>query len=411
MSISSASPDGFAVVELVSVAAPDHEAAGPALREMPFRADAWRPDEIDDLKSRFDDDIHLEEIAEHLDRPLHSVRTKIYELGLRRNSVRPWTAIDDADLSRRYGLEPTSTIARDLARSCAAVYARAQLLDLAESNPPAWTEWEDTQLEAGYRKAMPVARIAGMIGRPLAGTVSRASKLGLHHPSKPADWSDEELARALELAEAGRLYADIIEQLASEGFPRRSKAGFGPKIRAAGYGRGWGRDWTPEEDDLLREAYRAGKSLTPLQGRLCRSQHSIRWRAGALGLQGTHSSQNGFRGGPDWSEDDINCLKALYGTMSNAKLAERLGRTKLAVSTRANVLGLVHGYIRPWSAQDMLALQTAFEHDIAIADLANALGRKAMSVSKFATQHGLRFGRRARRHRTPSASSQIQSSS
>ena len=74
-----------------------------------------------------------------------------------------------------------------------------------------------------------------------------------------------------------------------------------------------------------------------------------------------------------------------------------MGRTKASITTRANVLGLVHGYIRPFSDDESRALEIAFRTGVSIADLALALDRKAMSVSKYATNHGYHFGRRPRR--------------
>ena len=396
MSTSSLSPEEFDVVELATHVPETDATLTTPLREIAFRHDAWLPGELDHLVTAFRADDPLQAIADALGRGLEAVRSKIYDLGLRRNSVREWTEIDDAELSRRYGTDATATIARDLGRSCSAIYARAQLLELSEEQPPEWTEWEDAQLRQGYANAVDVARIAAIVGRPVSGTASRASKLGLRHPNHPPDWSQAELCRALELLDTGVPYLEAIEQLASEGFPRRTKAGFGPKIRSAGYTRGWGRAWLPEEDALLRKTYDEGTSLTPLRGRLGRTRHSIKWRAEHLGLSGTHTNANGFRGGPDWTEEDIAALKANYGKMPNAHLAKLLGRSRLAVSTRANVLGLVHGYIRPWSQDELRALDLAYEHGIAIADLAEALGRKAMSVSKFATKRELHFGRRTR---------------
>jgi hypothetical protein len=82
--------------------------------------------------------------------------------------------------------------------------------------------------------------------------------------------------------------------------------------------------------------------------------------------------------------------------MPSTALAEKLGRTKAALFTRANLLGLVHGYIKPWTDDHVRALAIAFNHGIAIADLAVALDRKPMSVSKYATKYGFDFGRRAR---------------
>ncbi|KAK0339791.1 hypothetical protein LTR94_033162, partial [Friedmanniomyces endolithicus] len=138
-----------------------------------------------------------------------AVAERIALLGLRRNSARAWTELDDAELTRRYSAEPTASIASDLGRSCSAVYARARILDLTEGNPAEWTPWEDAQLVEGYRRGVPLAQIATLIGRPFGGLSSRAGALGIVHANHPPDWSEAETARALDLAEAGHRYTAI----------------------------------------------------------------------------------------------------------------------------------------------------------------------------------------------------------
>ena len=357
------------VVELAP--APDPVPQSLPLREMAYRADAWTPAESERLRALFLADVSIGDMALTLGRGRGAISERIALLGLRRNSTRSWTELDDAELSRRYGTEPTATIASDLARSCSAVYARARLLDLTEGNPPEWTPWEDAQLAEGYRRGVPLAQIATLIGRPFGGLSSRAGYLGIVHANHPPDWTQQETARALELAEAGHRYTAIVAMLVEEGFPHRTIRGFGLAIRKLGYGRGWGRVWTPEEDALLGKAYTEGTSLTPLRRQLGRTAGSLRHRAEYLGLRGLHANRNGWRIGPDWTEASI--------------------------TTRANVLGLVHGYIRPFSEDETRALDIAFRTGVSIADLALALDRKAMSVSKYATNHGYQFGRRPRR--------------
>ena len=118
----------------------------PTRRTVPFR-------------QRFAADEDLQEIADALDRTLAAVRTKVRDLGLRRNSSRPWPGMDDAYLAEHYGREATSTIAATLGRSCGAVYARAGLLGLSEPNAPTYTDWEITQIRAGYAQGVPVAEV------------------------------------------------------------------------------------------------------------------------------------------------------------------------------------------------------------------------------------------------------------
>lgn len=394
----------FDVVELVPCV-PATES--PALREVAFRANAWTGDEIAALHSLFAADQSFDDIAKTIGRPVAGVKDKALTLGLRRYSTRKWSELEDAYLCKNYGTVAAAMIAQELGRGCPAVYVRAQLLGLSETNPPPWTAWEDAQLRAGYEQAIPLNQIAALIGRPMAGTGSRASKLGLNHPCHPLDWSEEESARALELCAEGHRYLQVRRQLVAEGFPERSKIGFGQHVRLMGYGRGWGRKWLPEEDELLRKFYADGTSLTNLGTRLARSKGSLKWRAKYLKLQGTHKTPNGFRQGPDWSPEDDTFLRANYGKMKTRDLAAALGRPKGGVFNRAFHLKLKHGYWRHYTAAELRAIDIAFRHDIAIADLAIALGRHAMTVSKYCTdKRGLNFGRR-RRVRPPLTLDQI----
>ena len=383
------------IVELVP--APSRDLPAAPLREMAYRADAWTPQESDRLRALFLEDIAICDIALAIGRGRAAVAERIALLGLRRNSARGWTELDDEELTRRYGGEPTAAIASDLGRSCSAVYARARFLDLTEGNPAQWTAWEDAQLVEGYRRGVPLAQIATLIGRPFGGLSSRAGTLGIVHANHPPDWSEAEATRAMELAGAGHRYTAIIALLADEGLPRRSVRGFGLAIRKLGYGRGWGRSWTPEEDALLRKAYSEGTSLTPLRRQLGRTAGSLRHRAEYLDLRGRHANRNGWRLGPDWTEAEEVRLRADYGRVPTRALATSMGRTKAALTSRANSLGLVHGYIRPFSDDETRALDIAFRTGVSIADLAIALDRRAMSLSKYATKHGLSFGRRPRR--------------
>jgi hypothetical protein len=398
----STNPDDVpVVVELIACPSALPRPIG-AVAEMTYRHDAWTPDEIATLRRLFADDVPVTEIAALLGRGRAGVADRIYLLGLRRHTARAWTEWDDAELIRRYGQEAAATIASDLGRSCRATYVRAALLGLAQESPPPWTAWEDAQLRAGYETAIPVAEIAAIIGRPRSGTASRASTLCLRHPDSPRDWTPTEIERAFALHDAGHSYTAIGRMLGEEGFAPRTKNAMQAMMAKTGQGRGWGRFWTPEEDALLIAAYARGESLTPLQRWLVRSGFSIRWRAEYLKLRGTHANSSGWRTGPDWTEADLDRLRRDYGRVPTAELARQMGRSKAAILTRANVLGLAHGYIRPWSEEDKAALRIAHEHGIAVSDLALALGRNLAAVHKYAAKHGYAFGRWRRRSPAPS---------
>jgi hypothetical protein len=365
------------IVELVACPAPPSE----RLPELAFRANAWLPDEVEVLRTLFAADIEWETIAAALQRGVAGVRDKAVQLGLRRNSNRPWSEMEDAEVVRRYGAEAPATIAQDLGRAVTAVYARARLLGVSEPNPPPYTAWEDAQIVAGYAAAVPVSQIAALIGRPLSGMRARASRLGLRHRHQPADWSDEEATRALELAESGLAYRTLTARLASEGFPRREHLAVGQRLRILGYGRGWGRRWTADEDELIARAYAAGDSLTPLQSRLGRSLYSLHWRAGELGLRGTHARPDGWRGRA-WTAEEEARLREGYGKVAPAQLERELDRKWPAIRQRAAHLGIKHGWMRAFEPDEDRAIAIAWREGISIVDLSLALGRDPSVIGR-----------------------------
>jgi len=384
----------FDLIELAPCPASTRDGPGQPLREVAYREDAWLPKEIDRLRAWFADDEDLGEIAVRLDRTLAAVQTKVTELGLRRNSSRPWSELDDEYMARHYGAEATSTVALALGRSCGAVYARAGLLQLTEGNAPLYTVWELTQIRAGYAQGVPVAQLGVLIGRPASGIATVASRLEIRHTNGPRGWSGTEQQRALALAETGIRYAAIADRLEAEGFPRREGHTVGQTLRKLGYGRGWGRSWLAEEDDLLRDAYAHGKSLTPLRTRLGRSKTSIAYRAGELDLQGTHARPNGWRTDPPWTEADIATLRRDYGTVPTPELAARLGRKKAGVYNKAHALRLVHGFMQAFSDEEERAMRIAWRHGTSITDLGKALDRDVAVVSKHAIRMGIPFSAR-----------------
>lgn len=371
------------------------------LAEIAFRADAWLPDETARLRDAFADDRTIEEIALLLGRSRSAIATRVHDLGLRRDSRRSWTDWEDEEMARCYANEPTATLAARLGRGVSALYARARLLDLSEPGSPPYSGWEDAQLRAGYDRGVPVAQIASLIGRPFAGIISRASALGLRHACQPDDWSGAEMTRALELAATGARYGAIAQALTAEGFPARNSRSLGQRLRKLGYGRGWGRPWIAEEDALLRHAYATGASLTPLRERLGRTPHSIRWRAEALALRGTHVHRDGFRQGPVWTAQEEAWLRAHYGKVPTRQIADQLGRGVRAVLYHANRMGLTHGFMRAFSAEEDRAIRSAWTHGVSMVDVAGALGRDPAVIGKHAARIGCRFNDPARPVRGP----------
>lgn len=151
-------------------------------------------------------------------------------------------------------------------------------------------------------------------------------------------------------------------------------------------------DWSHEEDEHLRQAYAAGSRIDVLAEELGRTEKATYSRAKKIGLTHPRDIKGGFVTKPTWSAEEDELLKQLYGNIPPKELPARIGRSMAAIFNRAHALDL-EGY-RGWTRAERRALHIAHRRGLAIADVAAALGRKAFSVSKYATNNGLCFGRR-----------------
>lgn len=384
----------FDIVELVPCAPTAEYLATAPLREIAFRKDVWTPEELDRVYRLFREDRPIDEIAAELDRTFEATRAKVYQLGWRRNSVRPWNELEDEFLVWNYGSAPASEIAAAMGRSPSSIYNRARKHNLTQGNPPAWSPWEDAQLCAGYAQGTAVAQLAQLIGRSASGVLSRAYTLDLRHANHPPDWTREEGIECLRLAETGMVYSKIGDTLAKLGFPRRSYHAIFLFLSNAGYRRGWGRPWTAEEEDSLRAAYARSDSIRQWAFQHARTICSVRWKAGELGLQGTHAKTRGFCG-EAWSQEDIALLKAEYGKTKTAELAGKLNRSHGAVTQRAHSLGLENGFSRPFTEAEDRAFHIAWaSQDITFRDLAEAMDRDLAVIFRHSRRLGLKFSER-----------------
>lgn len=381
---------GADVVELAPYVPPADTAP---LREVAYRGDAWSADELETLRRMFFADADVSDIAASVGRTFHATRSRICELGLRRNSKRPYSELEEAEIVRRYGDEATAIIAQDLGRSCTSIYQRAHILGVTEGRPPPWTPWEDEQLKAGYAAGIPAAQIGALIGRPVSGVLTRASQaLGIKHLHAPEAWTQAEIDLAVALAGEGLTNKKIHAAMQAEGLPDRTLLGLKLMMTRLVEGRGWGRMWTAEEDELLRRAYSDGSSIRALALRLGRK--SCNWRAGYLGLQGTHVLKAGWRTEPVWTAEEDELLRASFGKVRGKKLFELFapyGRKKGGVYMRARALGLDGGYSKPATEDELRAIQIAYRVGIGFTDLALATGRDPAMVFRFAKVMGLHF--------------------
>jgi hypothetical protein len=144
---------------------------------------------------------------------------------------------------------------------------------------------------------------------------------------------------------------------------------------------------------LLRAAYAAGDNIRRLAETLGRHHTSLRWKAKELGLQGSHPKPDGNRMGPPWTSGEDAQLRAGYGKIKTSLLAHQIGRPKGAVFNRARSLGLVHGYHRPFTADEIKAVEIASRHGITASQLGRAMGRAAKVFEKRCAIQGVTLAR------------------
>ena len=83
------------------------------------------------------------------------------------------------------------------------------------------------------------------------------------------------------------------------------------------------------------------------------------------------------------------------------QIAEALGRGVRAVLYHANHMGLVHGFMRAFSADEDRAIRNAWAYGVSMVDVAQALGRDPAVIGKHAARLGCRFNDPARPTRGP----------
>jgi hypothetical protein len=328
----------WTAVELVPCTmAPVPSPAAPLLErrfEAP-RADSWRPEEIARLRSLFGADAPLREIVADLGRPLHGVRTKICDLGLRRNSALPWTEEDDAELTRRYGLEPTAAVAADLGRTAAAVYARACILGLTRGVEPDWCAWEIAQIRAGYPAGVPPLAMARMIGRTLSAVLTKANDLGLRSPNARERWSPDEVAILAEGVEQDLTARRIAARLAEHGFAR-SRTAVKIRLQALGYERMTALPFSADEDEVIRRGYAAADTTDAIAARLVgRSGGAVARRARLLALRHPRARAEA------WTPGQHARLRQGYADREAPRLiAAAVGKSLRATYAEAHRLGI-----------------------------------------------------------------------
>jgi hypothetical protein len=261
-----------------------------------------------------------------LKRTVASVQEKARMLGVPGVRHRRWSAGEVEYLTKNYGKRTAEQIARTLRRSIPSVQGALETYDLRVEGAEKWTEAEIEYLRRNYRK-IPTKELAADLGRTTVSVIIKAGRIGVAQP--PATLTAEQLAWVK--ANLGKIsYRDMakrtgvaqgrIENVAAE-------SGHAPRAHV--------RPWTKEEDAKVKKLY-GTMTLGEIAHALNRSATAISMRAAHFGLRKKLPN-----GRPKvWTPKDDRFLRTNWQRLTIRELAERLGRTRKAVTHRVEKLGL-----------------------------------------------------------------------
>jgi len=311
--------------------------------------------------------------------------------------ARRWTAAEDRQLTAMYadGL-PLAVIAGHLGRSADALVARRAALGVAPRRPArAWSPRLDAIIRASAQAGVPARVVAERLGLTIDAVRWRRRALTPARPAaRPYRVDEDDALRAL-VADGGR-FEDLAVRLGRSAQALRLRARI---LGLLGSQRRW--RWTAEEDRLLRAGYAAGLTCVAIAAELpcARSAEAVAARARNLGLA-TYARL--------WTAADDERLRALSRAGASLEdAAQHLQRTPQALRRRARKLGVAAPVRRarandgrPWTErEDALLRATPAANPGA---LAKALGRSDHAITSRRRKLGLREGReRSAHHRLP----------
>lgn len=252
---------------------------------------------------------------------------------------RRWTQHEDSLVRDAFRKVKTIEIANRLSRTRSAVDQRALkvlLLPRVGTRPRGrrWERSDEEFLRENYGRT-PAGQIATALSRTPSSIQGRASHLHLTRTTARRfnmPWT--EVDERYLLANYGRsTLTEIASRLNRTSIAVRLRAyrprwGVRPSVRARNI-------WSTSDDELLRANY--GQVPTArLAQRLRRTVSSINCRAFTLGLT-RHFTRSPAK---EWRKDEDDFLRAQYGRIRPSEIGKRIGRTRPSIYHRAEVLGL-----------------------------------------------------------------------
>lgn len=264
-----------------------------------------------------------------LGRSVTAVQSRARTLGLPGKNLRPWTAIERKYLKRSYAEHTARQIARTLRRSEESVRGQISQMGLGTQESWSWSKKEIADLRRLYGRRSS-AELAEYFGRTIDAVELKAGRIGLSRKMEVFAPSSQD--RTYIIDNLGRI---PYTQLAAK---------FGTTVhnitRIAednGYrNRPTSRPWTEADDAMLRTLYGTMKREDVAQ-QLNRTMTATAARASLLGLTRPDSRASGPR---PWTQKEDAVLRRLHGTITCGEIAEKIGRSTIAVYGRVRTLGL-----------------------------------------------------------------------
>jgi DNA-binding Lrp family transcriptional regulator len=320
------------------------------------------------------------EIAKKFGLPVKSVWTQAATLGLkkRRSTTQNWTPEADALLASLAATTPAEMIAEKLGRSLYAVRARLKQFDLRYQKPNVWSEKDKRLLKKLYPTDMPVNEIAKKLNRSRSSILSYAETiLGLKKPAR--GWTPEMDA------ELKRLYSQTSNTVLSKKLGRSVNSIL---LRAAKFGlKKAAPAWIPEEKEMVVKLYPTmGTDLAEmLPGRTPKSIYRIAW---LLGIKNVIRKKTEIRRGRDWTPEEDKILKEHYPTLlPMEKVIELVGRSLNSIWARAKKLGITRPDSRSPEIDAEIVRRYPHTHS---RRLAEELGQPLSRVKYLAGKHRLK---------------------
>lgn len=219
-------------------------------------------------------------------------------------------------------------------RSMSGISSRAQSLGFASDRAAKrWTEEEDAIIADAYGREVRVFDIVGLLAdagfeRGRVAIQMRAITLGLT-ADRVKYWTEPEKAIALAGLEAGKPYAQILQDLRAAGFERGLTAIF-KFAQKNGVNRA-AESWRPEEIETLRRGYEEHRPVAEIAQELGRNRQAVATKASLLGLKQRRA----------WTPQERQILIDAAAAMEPLiRVASRIGRPYPNVAAEARRMGL-----------------------------------------------------------------------